>query len=209
MKIAVLAANGGVGQLVVSESLKRGMDVTAVVRGENKSQAQKFIQKDLFDLTKEDLAEFDVVVNAFGVFEDELLHLHSDLAKHLTNILAGTSTRLLIVGGAGSLYVDEAKTTQLVYTEDFPKEFYPLAKAMTDELDLLRKVEDVNWLFISPAADFELDYPVTGEYIKAGEVYTENESGESAISYADYALALVDEIENNLHNKERIHFIRK
>lgn len=67
MKIAVVAANGKAGQLIVEEALNRGHDVTAVVRSFNKSKAQKVIEKDLFDLTKEDLAGFDVVVDAFGL----------------------------------------------------------------------------------------------------------------------------------------------
>lgn len=207
MKIAVVAANGGVGQLVVKEAVKRGHDVTAIARRENQTQAQHFIQKDLFDLNKEDLLGFDVVVDAFGVFDEELLYLHSQSAMHLADLLSRSETRLVIVGGAGSLYVDEAKTVQLLDTEDFPKEFYPLAKAMTDELALLRERSDVNWLFISPAADFELDYPETGRYLIGGEVFQVNEAGESKISYADYSLALVEELEQARYNQERIQFI--
>lgn len=66
MKIAVVCANGKAGQLIVKEALDRGLDVTAVVRSENKSAATKVLAKDLFDLTAADLAGFDVVVDAFG-----------------------------------------------------------------------------------------------------------------------------------------------
>ncbi|SDP73475.1 hypothetical protein [Selenomonas ruminantium] len=66
MKIAVVCANGKSGKLIVKEAVDRGLDVTAVVRGENKSVATKTISKDLFDLTIEDLKGFDVVVDAFG-----------------------------------------------------------------------------------------------------------------------------------------------
>lgn len=68
----------------------------------------------------------------------------------MTALLAGTKTRLLIVGGAGSLYVDPEHKTQLVDTPDFPAEFYALAKAQTDALTELRKHDDVDWTFISP-----------------------------------------------------------
>lgn len=209
MKIAVVAANGGAGKLIVKEALRRGFDVTAIARGDNKTDAKNFLRKDLFELTKEDLAGFDAVVNAFGVFKEELLDLHSKATAYLSDLLAGTDIRLLIVGGAGSLYLDDKLTTQLLKKEDFPAEFYPLAKAKSDELALLRKRDDVNWLYISPAADFELDYLSKGEYIQAGEVYTTNSAGESKISYADYALALVDEIAAKKFNKTRIHFIEK
>lgn len=66
MKTAVVCANGKAGKLIVKEAVERGLDVTAIVRGENQSASQKVIRKDLFDLTAEDLEQFDVVVDAFG-----------------------------------------------------------------------------------------------------------------------------------------------
>ncbi len=66
MKLAVICANGKAGQLIVKEAVSRGLEVTAVVRGENRSEAPSAIQKDLFDLTAADLQGFDVVIDAFG-----------------------------------------------------------------------------------------------------------------------------------------------
>lgn len=77
MKIAVIGANGKAGKLIVKEAIKRNHDVTAVVRSENKSEASKVINKDLFELSKVDLADFDVVVSAFGTFNPDTLSLHS------------------------------------------------------------------------------------------------------------------------------------
>lgn len=68
MKIAVICANGKAGQLITKEAVNRGLDVTAIIRGENKSAAKKVITKDLFDLTTEDLKGFDAVVDAFGAW---------------------------------------------------------------------------------------------------------------------------------------------
>ncbi|MCI5942728.1 MAG: NAD(P)-dependent oxidoreductase [Ligilactobacillus animalis] len=209
-KVAVISANGRVGSLVVKELVERGYDVTGFGRkAQNTTAAQTYIQKDLFELTKADLAEFEVVVDAFGTFAPETLHLHVEVIKHLTALLAGTKTRLLIVGGAGSLYVDPEHKTQLVDTPDFPAEFFALAKAQTEALAELRKHDDVDWTFISPAADFQVDGKRTGEYILAGEELTLNDRGESIISYADYALAMVDEIQNGDHIKERISVVGK
>lgn len=209
-KVAVISANGRVGSLVVKELVERGYDVTGFGRkAQNTTVAQTYIQKDLFELTKADLAEFEVVVDAFGTFAPETLHLHVEVIKHLTALLAGTKTRLLIVGGAFSLYVDPEHKTQLVDTPDFPAEFYALAKAQTDALTELRKHDDVDWTFISPAADFQVDGKRTGKYILAGEELTLNDRGESIISYADYALAMADEIQNGDHIKERISVVGK
>lgn len=209
MKIAVVAANGKAGQLIVEEAVKRGHDITAIVRSENKTQAQHLLKKDLFDLTKEDLAGYDVVATAFGAWTAETLPLHSQSIEHFNDLLAGTNTRFLVVGGAGSLYVDKEKKVRLVDTAEFPAEYKPLASAQADELDLLRTKKDLNWTFVSPAAEFIPDGARTGEYILAGDFFTVNEAGESKISYADYAIAFVDEIESGKHIQERISVLGK
>ena len=192
-RIAVVAANGKAGSLIVKEAVERGLDVTAVVRGENRTDAANAIVKDLFDLTAADLAGFDVVIDAFGAWTEDTLPQHSTTLNHLADILAGTDTRLLVVGGAGSLYMDADHTLQLSQTEGFPESYLPLATAMGEALAELRERADVKWTYVSPAADFQADGERTGAYTLAGEEFTVNENGESAVSYADYAVAMVDE----------------
>lgn len=208
-KIAVVCANGKAGKLIVKEAVERGMDVTAVVRKENQTKAQHVLQKDLFDLTAKDLESFDAVVDAFGAWTEETLPLHSTSLKHLCDILSGKQTRLLIVGGAGSLYVNPEHTAQVVEGPDFPDVFKPLALAQAKALDELRERKDVRWTYISPAGDFQAEGEKTGEYILGGEELTLNEKGESIISYGDYAVAMVDEIEKGSHIQERISVVRK
>ncbi len=209
MKIGVIAANGKSGKLITEEAVNRGLDVTAIVRKENKTVAPQSIIKDIFDLTTEDLTPFDVVVDAFGEFREDKLHLHQDTIQHLSDILAHTNTRLIVVGGAGSLYVDDQLETQLYDTADFPEAFKPLATSQGKALDELRKRDDVRWTFISPAAEFIADGKRTGDYILAGEQFTLNSKGESKISYADYAIALIDEATEGTHIQERISVVSK
>ena len=209
MKIAVICANGKAGRLIVKEAIERGMDVTAVVRGENKSATDKVIVKDLFDLTSEDLRGFDAVVDAFGAWVTETLSQHSTSLKVLCDALSGTDTRLLVVGGAGSLYVNPEHTLQVMDGADFPEMFKPLAQAQGKALDELRTRTDVKWTFISPAGDFRADGERTGKYIWGGEELTLNSKGESIISYADYAAAMVDEIEKGNHICERISVVKE
>ena len=204
MKIAVICANGKEGKLIVEEALERGLDVTAVVRGENKSKAKKVIQKDLFELTASDLEGFDVVIDAFGTFTPETLPQHSTSLKHLCDLVSGKETRLLVVGGAGSLYVNKEHTVQVMDGADFPEVFKPLTKAQGKTLEELRRRNDVKWTFVSPAADFQADGAKTGKYILGGEELTLNSKGESVISYADYAVAMVDEAVNGNHIQKRI-----
>lgn len=204
MKIAVICANGKEGKLIVEEAIARGADVTAVVRGKNQSAAANVIQKDLFDLTAEDLAHFDVVIDAFGAWTPETLPLHSTSLKHLCDLVSGRETRLLVVGGAGSLYVNPGHTIQVMDGADFPEMFKPLASHMGRALDELRTRTDVKWTYISPAGDFQPEGSRTGRYILGGEELTLNSRGESVISYADYAVAMVDEALNGDHIQQRI-----
>lgn len=209
MKIAVVCANGKAGKLIVKEAAGRGLDVTAVVRGENATVASKVIQKDLFDLTREDLADFDVVIDAFGAWTEETLPLHSTSLKKLCDILSGTATRLLVVGGAGSLYVNPEHTVCVADGPDFPDMFKPLAAAMAKALTELRERKDVSWTYISPAGDFQAEGERTGGYILGGEELTLNSKGESMVSYADYAIAMVDEAVNGSHIQQRISVVSR
>ena len=92
---------------------------------------------------------------------------------------------------------------------DFPDAFKPLAAAMAKALSELRKRNDVKWTYISPAGDFQADGERTGRYILGGEELTLSSKGESVISYADYAIAMVDEAENGRHFNERISVVQE
>ena len=204
MKIALIGSNGKAGHAIVKEALLRGVDITGFSRGDNKHPGIKYVKTDLFNLTTEVLSEFDVVINAFGTWTPETLHLHKVSSEYLSSILSGTNTRLIVVGGAGSLYIDDTLTTQLKDTPDFPADYKPLADAMGEALDLIRTQDDVLWTYISPAAIFDANGKRLGSYETAGEIITFNKEGKSYISYADFAIAVLDEALNPAHNQERI-----
>lgn len=208
MKIAVVCANGKAGKLIVKEAVERGLDVTAVVRGDNQTAAPKAITKDLFELTAEDFKGYNVVVDAFGAWTEDTLPMHSTSLNHLCDILSGTDTRLLVVGGAGSLYVNSEHTACVSDRPDFPDVFKPLAAAMAKALSELRDRTDVKWTYISPAGDFQAEGERSGKYILGGEELTLNSKGESIISYADYAIAMIDEATSGNHIQKRISVVR-
>lgn len=208
MKFDVIAANGRVGRKIVDELRKEGHEVKAIVRSDKDvPEADEVLVKDLFDLNKEDLADADVVVDAFGVWQPELLHLHPEAVEKLADLLSGTDTPLWIVGGAGSLYMNPEHTVQLIDTPDFPEMYKPLASAQGKALDVLRKRDDVDWTFVSPAADFQADGEKTGNVKVGGEEFTTNDKGESKISYADYAKKFANLAAKGGHKKERISLI--
>ncbi len=208
-KIAVVCANGHAGQLIVKEAVDRGMDVTAVVRGENKSVAPRVIVKDVFDLTAADLAGFDAIVDAFGAWTSETIPGIPAAVKHLADLVAGTDTRLLVVGGAGSLFVNPEHTATVDMGPEFPEDWKPLSAAHGEGLADLRSRTNVKWTYVSPAADFQAEGERTGSYILGGEELTLSTDGVSEVSYADYAIAMVDEIESGDHICQRISVVRK
>nr|WP_077532919.1 NAD(P)-dependent oxidoreductase [Massiliimalia massiliensis] len=204
MKITIVCAAGKQGSKLVQEALSRGHEVTAVVRPTDKAPAgAKVITKDLFDLTLNDLKDSDVVIDAFGAWTEDTLPQHSTSLKHLCDILSGTNIRLLVVGGAGSLYINPEHTACVSDGPDFPDIFKPLAAAMAKALSELRQRNDIKWTYLSPAGDFQAEGVRTGKYILGGEELTLNSKGESVISYADYAIAMIDEAENGNHIQQR------
>lgn len=209
MKIAVAAANGKAGRLIVHEALERGMEVTAIVRGENKTDAKNAIFKDVLALTRDELAQFDAVVDAVGAWTADTVSIVPEAAKHLAQALKGTRTRLIVVGGAGSLFVDDELSKTVADVTPFPEAVIPVLNAHRETLEFLRGCKDVNWTYVSPAGDFQADGARTGEYILGGEKLVLNGKGESVISYADYAVAIVDEIESGSHFGQRISVVSK
>lgn len=206
MKIGIIGANGKAGSLILKEAVERGHEVTAIVRNAAKVENQKVkvIEKDIFDLKAEDIKNFDVVVNAFGV-PPEKSNLHIEAGKVLFEEFKGaTNTRLVYVGGAASLYVDEIKTLKLLETPDFPEAYKATASAMLKNFENLEKTTGIQWTYICPAGFFDPNGKRTGSYKTRKDILILNSKGESYISYADYAIAMLDEIENPKHRNEKV-----
>lgn len=209
MKIAVIGSNGRVARLVISEALNRGYEVTGFGMGENLSKTSNYIEKNGLDLTFEDLKGFDVVVDAVGGWTKETIPNITNVMKHLASILDGSEVRLVCVGGAGGLFVNKEQTITVDMGKDFPDDWKPLSNAHKAGLEYLMSSENLNWLSISPACNFVADGDRLGSYQIGGDNLIVNSKGESEISYADYALALVDELVNKRYNKQRISLCSK
>ena len=204
MKIGIIGATGKVGNKVLQEATQRGHEVTAIVRNAAKLDHQdvKVIEKDIFHLTVDDIKDLDVVVNAFGApLGEEDAHVEAGHA--LINLLKDVDTRAIIVGGAGSLFVDDAQTTRLIDTPEFPDMFKPTAAGQGRNLQELKDTEGITWTFVSPSAEFDPEGQRTGTYTSGKDQLLVNSQGNSYISYADYAIAIVDEAENADHVNER------
>ncbi|MCY9026728.1 NAD(P)-dependent oxidoreductase [Priestia megaterium] len=205
MKIAIIGATGKVGRLIMKEAVDRGFDVTAIVRNASKITETniKVLEKDIFNLTALELTAFDVVISTYRAPDGEE-HLYVEAGRVLVEALKDTlNTKLIVVGGAGSLFVDEEKTTRLMDTPDFPDFVLPTAVNAGKQLEELQKTDSITWTYISPAGFFDPEGKRTGSYKVGKDHVILNSKGESYISYADYAIAVVDEIEKPQHVNER------
>ena len=196
MKVAIIGANGKTGVNLVKEALKQGYNVTAIVRNkEYKNSDIKVVHKDIFELARPNLAGFDAVISAFAAWTPETFPLHKKVAKHLADALSGTKTRLLVIGGAGTLLVDD-KGTMVMDTPSFPAGYMGVAKATAKSFFELKGRSDVLWTYVSPAGDYDANGARTGKYVLGGDNMILNSQNESYISYADLAIAIIDELKN-------------
>ena len=196
MKVAIIGANGKSGLNLVQEALKQGHDVTATLRNkEYKNGDVKVVYKDVFELSKADLEGFDAVISAFAAWTPETFPLHKKVAKHLADALSGTKTRLLVIGGAGTLYVDD-KQTMVMDTPSFPAGYMGVAKATAESFFELKGRKGVLWTYVSPTGDYDANGARTGKYVLGGDNMILNSQNESYISYAYLALAVIDELKN-------------
>jgi putative NADH-flavin reductase len=204
MKIGVIGATGKAGRLIAAEANLRGHEVTAIVRDKKKLKTGEYrvLEKDLYDLTPQDLEGFDAVVDAFGTpFDGKSEAGHVSSMEHLIKLFEGLpQVRLLVVGGAGSLYTDETK--KHLVAEQIPEEWRAVPSNMARAFEALKKSR-VNWTYFSPAVTFDPFGQRQRKYVLGNDAAVNNSSGESYISYADYAYAMVDEIENPKHLKAR------
>ena len=197
MKIALIGATGQAGTPILKELTSRGHQVTAIVRNPEKVQAQANVtpkKGNVFD--RDGLAALlkghDVVISAVHFTA-------SDPQKLIDAAKASGAKRYLVVGGAGSLEV--APGVALVTTPEFPAAYKAEALKGGDFLALLRQEKDLDWTFLSPSARF-FDGPRTGAFRLGKDQLLTTEKG-SSISFADYAIALADEVEKPAHSRQR------
>ena len=212
MKIALVGATGFVGTAVLAELLQRAHDVTALLRDPSKLAPRTGLSKvvaDAFDGAAIAVAVngHDAVVSAFnpGWNEPELYDKFVlGSAAIVRGVEASGLKRLLVVGGAGSLFV--APGLQLVdtpqFTDHVPANIIPGAQAARDALATLRSNTLLDWTFLSPPAMLVAG-PRTGSYRLGGEQLLMAGDEPAGISVADLAIAIADELEHPRHLKAR------
>ena len=211
--VVLIGASGFVGNAILNELLERGHRVTAVVRNTSKITAKsenlevKEIDVENAPAIIEAMKGKDAVISAYNpgwsnpnMYEDTL----RVYPKILEEVKESGVKRLLIVGGAGSLFVKPG--LRLVDTGTLPEAWLPGVKSMAKFfLETLVNEKELDWVFFSPAANLgNLTTGVrTGKFRLGKDDLIVDEKGESFISVEDYAMAMVDELEQENHHRER------
>ena len=197
MHVALIGATGNAGSRILAELLRRGHSVTAIVRNPEKLAAQPGLtakKGDVYD--QEGLA---ALLKGHDAVISSVHFTASDPRKLIEAVRASGVKRYLVVGGAGSLEV--APGLRLIDTPEFPAEYKAEAAGGAAFLDLLRAETELDWTFLSPSALF-VPGERTGSFRLGADQLLVGEGG-SNISFEDYAIALVDELEKPAHSRKR------
>lgn len=207
MKIALIGASGFIGSALLTEALSRGHHVTALVTRPERVAPQEnliIIKSDVLntDALAEQLRGVDAVISAFsGHAQDDVYGYY---IKGFNSILAATQQasvpQLLVVGGAATLEIAPGK--RLLDTPEFPAEYRATAEGAQTALETLRAQTAQTWTFLSPAAEI---FPGerSGNFRLGGDTLLTDSEGNSRISVQDYAIAMIDELENPRHTNQR------
>lgn len=198
MKIAIIGATGNVGSRLVNEALNRHHAVSAIARDAKKLSSRTGMSATVGDVTKPDallplLKGHDVIISALrseGFDPQQLI----DLVRR-----SGVK-RYLVVGGAASLEIAPGQI--LLNAPNFPPAYKAEASAAKAFLDTLRNVTDLDWTFLSPSAFFGPGER-TGKFRLGDNTLLTAPDGKSSISYEDYAMAMLDEVETPRHIRRR------
>lgn len=198
MKIALIGATGMAGSRILEELVSRGHYVKAIARHTHKVPETKFVLAEEIDLN-----DHDSLVNALKGQDAVISAVRFqglDVNGLINAVRDSKVKRYLVVGGAGSLNLPN-QNIRVLDTEDFPEAYKPEAEAGALFLEKLKQVDDIDWTFISPAAEFGPGKR-TGEFRLGKDELVVNKEG-SKISAEDFAIALSDELEKNNHIQQR------
>ncbi|MDQ7778018.1 MAG: NAD(P)-dependent oxidoreductase [Paracoccus aminovorans] len=196
-KIALIGASGNAGSRILKELSDRGHAVTAIARHPERIAALPGVTAVRGDA--DDPAALAGLLGGHDAVVSAVHFTASDPRALIEAVRAAGVPRYLVVGGAGSLEV--APGQRLLDSPDFPAAYKPEATAGAAFLDLLRGVEDIDWTFLSPSAAF-VPGARTGRFRLGGDALLSTPEG-SSISFEDFAVALVDEIEKPAHPRQR------
>ena len=212
MKIMVIGAYGHAGRLIMQTALKRGHTVIGIAHRQHQNVNQAHVTiKDMMALNQQDVAHVDAIVDAVGAWTPSTEIVHYQGLLHMMTLIKGTNIHYLKVGGANTLYIDQAHQHTLqelpLYYPDYMQD---LCTAHTEGLKILRTYTHVDWTYVTPAYNFDPTrrgngtYHVDGENFKVPQSKNPNDGRHDYITYADYAKGMLDIIEQHRYIRQRI-----
>lgn len=207
MKVAIIGASGNIGSAIRDEALSRGHQVTAIVRNPEKitiqNEALTVVKGDVLEGKVDELIKgHDAVISSYnpGWGLEEMHDITIEAYDAIVRGVKKTGIRLLVVGGAGSLEISPG--VQVIETMDVPPNIKGAILGLREVLYKLLKETGLDWTFLSPAANIASGER-TGKFRLGKDQLVKDEAGESNISTQDYAVAMIDELENPQHNRQR------
>ncbi|GAB2779375.1 NAD(P)-dependent oxidoreductase [Halomonas shantousis] len=195
--VALIGASGNAGSRILAELSDRGHRVTAIARYPDRIAALPGVTPRQGDAN--DRQTLGALLKGHDAVISALPFTASDVRTLVGAVRDAGVTRYLVVGGAGSLEV--APGEKVIDQPDFPEAYKPEARAGGEFLDFLRGVEDLDWTFLSPSAEF-VPGERTGQFRLGQDQLLIHDEG-SSISFEDYAIAMVDELETPRHVRQR------
>jgi uncharacterized protein len=198
MKIALIGATGQAGSRILAELLRRGHTVTAIARNPGRVAPGPRVTARAGDISQ--ATELAPLLSGHDAVVSAVRFLDTDARALVETVRASGVRRYVVVGGAASLEVSPGR--RLFDSPHFPAAYKAEAGAGIAFLDLLRSEADLEWTFVSPSAMFVAGER-TGRFRLERDALLANEAGVSSISFEDYAVALVDELERPAHVRQR------
>lgn len=204
MKVGIIGANGNLGSRITKQALERGYDVKGFIySGDMDDTRVEIIKKSLFDLTKADIEDIDVLVSAFGGGFKVNPVINQEAFEKYLELLTQGNKKLITIAGAGSLYTDSSHTQYEYQSDTHPEKLKNISKYIRLGVDELQKDKSFDWIIVCPSRFFDLKGPFTGHYIVGdNEEIITNDDHESYVTYDDLAKAMVDFIESKQYNHQ-------
>ncbi|TFF41172.1 NAD(P)-dependent oxidoreductase [Pseudomonas sp. RIT623] len=197
-KIAIIGATGRAGSQLLEEALRRGHSVVAIARDPSPLQGRAGVTVKALDA--KDSAALEAAVSGCDAVLSAAHFATIEPQAIIAPVKAAGVKRLLVVGGAGSLLLPSGQ--RVIDSPDFPEAYKAEASAGVGFLDALHQEPELDWTFLSPSAEF-VEGERTGHYTLGKDHLLIGADGRSWISFADYAIAMLDELEQAAHARAR------
>lgn len=208
MKIAVIGANGRLGTKIVKHALNRGHEVKSIIyAGDPSDSREEVIYKSVFDITKEDLNDVDVVLSAYGSGFNADPVLNKNAYLKYKELMEETGLKFVTIAGAGSLYSDDSHTLREYEQPNYYQKMYGISKNICEGIGELKKTKGLKWTAVCPSQFFDFEGPYTGNVIVGlDETLLYNEVNKSVVTYEDLASSMLDVAELGIFEEKVVTF---